>query len=740
MPKGVAVISLIVGFLVLAGAVTVIVNQSFGSDGAEQPSDDGQNGGQDPATVPTGHRAGNHVHEAPTVQVADLEWNLSAGPASLVGTVLHDHPDEVVVQITAKAANGSWQTPLIVNASGNGGWNWTVPYDLAGVWTIQVLAEHPPESTSSPAALIELNLTGSPPVTEPSGEDGEDGSGGDGGQGGSGNGSTPLSGQCLDSHSNLAQHIHPTLRIFSDGDQVAIPADIGIDTWACPSAMHLVHTHDFTGRLHVESHEPIELPLGTFFEIWGEVFNSTQVLDLKADANHTLSMTVDGVDVDTWQHTVLADGQVIVIDHQTAPMAGGGNGSNGTGGGDGENGSNGTVDPPDGGNNTNQTTYDSSDLAQFWLDFFFCQDGDSPPIDDYNTTAFDGHVCDVSVTTNSTHVIITSNGLPEHDLESGPGCCASAQDLTWSLPRAPINDTTGGHDSSDCPSAAGAYECAGERGPVAVAVNGVPFFGPEDGPGGDAVASHHGEYEEDRQQIWLGVCHGHSGPGGMYHYHADANCVHWHPDSDAGGVMLDYDMLNTTYDGNHSKPIGAAFDGYPIYGVWGEAENGSIVEMRSSYRLKAGETGYNGIDDYEFIPGLGDLDVCNGHFSATPEFPDGIYHYHSTLNNGDGDMGFPYFLICYHGEADMSNSEGGDGGPDCSGFGETWGPGIGPPPPGCEGGPGGGGGQTNSMSRGVTPLSAVVASSMSLSAIMLGALLGVLAHVATERSRRGLRR
>jgi hypothetical protein len=111
-----------------------------------------------------------------------------------------------------------------------------------------------------------------------------------------------------------------------------------------------------------------------------------------------------------------------------------------------------------------------------------------------------------------------------------------------------------------------------------------------------------------------------------------------------------------------------------------------VVEMKSSYKLKAGETGYNGIDDYEYMEGLGDLDVCNGHFGPTPEFPDGIYHYHSTMMNGESDMGFPYFLLCYHGETFLDE---GNGGVDCSGFGETWGPGIGPPPPGCEGGPGG---------------------------------------------------
>ena len=135
-------------------------------------------------------------------------------------------------------------------------------------------------------------------------------------------------------------------------------------------------------------------------------------------------------------------------------------------------------------------------------------------------------------------------------------------------------------------------------------------------------------------------------------------------------------------------------DGYPIYGLWGYDDQMNIVEMKSSYKLKEGETGYNGIDDYVYVQALGHLDVCNGHFGPTPEFPDGIYHYHSTMMNGEGEMGFPYFLLCYHGETFLD--EGGNG-VDCSGFGETWGPGIGPPPEGCENGGGGQGGQLSNV-------------------------------------------
>jgi len=384
-------------------------------------------------------------------------------------------------------------------------------------------------------------------------------------------------------------------------------------------------------------------------------------------------------------------------------------GENETNGGDDGNGTDNTTGP----NEATQPTYNASDLGQFWLDVFRCQPGHNiTQVDDLTTAAVEALECSVSITMNETHITIATNGLPDHDFESTLACsqandCAAAQNYEWVIPRSPVNDTEGGHDATNCPEAQGDYECAAALGEVAIAINGVPFYGPEDGPGGDAVASHHGVYNEDRQPIELGVCHAHSGMGGTFHYHADANCLHWH--ADEGQSILDYDISTpsavsaNTDNGSYSAVIGVSMDGYPVYGLWGFDENMSVVEMRSSYRLKAGETGYNGIDDYEYVAGLGDLDVCNGHFGPTPEFPDGIYHYHSTMLNGEGEMGFPYFLLCYHGETFLDE---GDGRADCSGFGETWGPGIGPPPPGCENEGGGPppGGQVSS----VEPVSSLV--------------------------------
>jgi len=88
--------------------------------------------------------------------------------------------------------------------------------------------------------------------------------------------------------------------------------------------------------------------------------------------------------------------------------------------------------------------------------------------------------------------------------------------------------------------------------------------------------------------------------GHQYHYHGVPPCI------------------SETVDqaGTHSAMIGVLLDGYPVYGPLGA--NG--VEMTNA-----------------------DLDACSGHFEATPEFPDGIYHYHLTLDAA------PYSIDCYHG-------------------------------------------------------------------------------------------
>ena len=286
--------------------------------------------------------------------------------------------------------------------------------------------------------------------------------------------------------------------------------------------------------------------------------------------------------------------------------------------------------------------------------------------------------CEVSFSEQNNKMVMESNGIPNHDFLSTLGCCADEMDYTAYITMNPVNDTTGGHSSTNCPAAAGRWECAPDRGAVAIGVNGVPIYGPEEGPGGDAVALHFDYFNEDRQPIELGWCAGHSAGTSGYHYHYDANCIYWEPET--GEDMSDYSLSKIPSD-QHSPIVGWAFDGYPIYGMYGYGADGQTIRtISSSYVIErtqdGGDQGYNGIDDWNYVDGVGDLDECNGRFGPTPEFPEGIYHYVSTPVSGSptsvtdtngntvGMIGFPYFLICYHGVADVSGqSLGGGQGP-----------------------------------------------------------------------------
>ena len=270
-----------------------------------------------------------------------------------------------------------------------------------------------------------------------------------------------------------------------------------------------------------------------------------------------------------------------------------------------------------------------------WL----CTYGEPARYDDLTTEQMETMPCTVSVEYSERFAVVSANGIPNHDFESGLGCCTEPQEYVWRIPLQPT--------ITDKPNP------APKRGPVAISINGAPFYGPEDGPGGDAVAAHHDYYVEDRQPITLGVCGGHSGPGGAYHYHYDANCVHWHPDENKSSWKdWSTDLLQPD---DASPVIGFAFDGYPIYGPYGYDDNGNIKEMKSSYRLKQGYTGYGGIDDWEYVKDLGDLDECNGIISKLPATDEPTYHYHASIISGSAEIGFPYFILCYAGEPELSN-------------------------------------------------------------------------------------
>jgi hypothetical protein len=92
-----------------------------------------------------------------------------------------------------------------------------------------------------------------------------------------------------------AFHIHAALRVYADGKQVPVPADIGIEPEA--TSLAPLHTHDASGVIHIESSEQYPFTLGHFFTIWGVKLTSTQLGGYQAAAGKQLTVYADGTPV-----------------------------------------------------------------------------------------------------------------------------------------------------------------------------------------------------------------------------------------------------------------------------------------------------------------------------------------------------------------------------------------------------------------------------------------------------------
>ncbi|HMB06416.1 MAG TPA: fibronectin type III domain-containing protein, partial [Isosphaeraceae bacterium] len=135
----------------------------------------------------------------------------------------------------------------------------------------------------------------------------------------------------VNGHEGLLLHIHPTLTIFIDGQQVVIPANTNIT----PRGLYPIHTHDDTGTIHVESTVPYTFHLKDFFNLWSfttndptKVFNSQQLLGHPIDADHLVIVTVNGQPITDGPDVVLNNddgslfsegGKNIVIFYETLP-------------------------------------------------------------------------------------------------------------------------------------------------------------------------------------------------------------------------------------------------------------------------------------------------------------------------------------------------------------------------------------------------------------------------------------
>ena len=109
----------------------------------------------------------------------------------------------------------------------------------------------------------------------------------------------------------------------------------------------------------------------------------------------------------------------------------------------------------------------------------------------------------------------------------------------------------------------------------------------------------------------------------------------------------------------HSPIIGWALDGNPIYGPYGysdpEDQDSEVKLLTSGYNLNISSVedrpGAFGegffVEDYVF-DSTGDLDICNGRYCKTPDFPQGTYAYFASVESSLAVNRiiprFPYFV------------------------------------------------------------------------------------------------
>lgn len=155
---------------------------------------------------------------------------------------------------------------------------------------------------------------------------------------------------------------------------------------------------------------------------------------------------------------------------------------------------------------------------------------------------------------------------------------------------------------------------------IGVMISGAPLFNDYEDQSREFVAL------DDNLSLdgvfFIDACNGHPlATGDAYHYHGVPYCI-----------TDDVDV-----EGEHSTIIGVLLDGFPIYGPQG---TGGVTLSNA------------------------DLDECSGHIGATPEFLEGIYHYHLTEDAN------PYSIDCFHGEIDYGGDAQG-GPPPGAGEGEA---------------------------------------------------------------------
>lgn len=279
---------------------------------------------------------------------------------------------------------------------------------------------------------------------------------------------------------------------------------------------------------------------------------------------------------------------------------------------------------------------------------------------------------------SANNVYVHTTGVPAYPtgpfLDGNPSV-ASNQNAIFKFPLAPVQNT--GQPTPTTP------------GNIGVLINGVAIFDYRDGvawnpntsalcggpgnppcPGGMGAIMDWNRDAVPAEMDGFDCSKAHPAMGN-YHHHQNPSAFKWDINILSTVCNLyDADGLYSIDSTMHSPLIGFAYDGFPIYGAYGYKNTngtGGIVRIRSSYQLRnitVRNTNPNGNsvsagpnvsatfplgyfkEDYEFIPHPNQeeyLDVHNGRFCITPEYPLGTYCYFATVDS-NWNSAYPYFV------------------------------------------------------------------------------------------------
>ena len=279
-----------------------------------------------------------------------------------------------------------------------------------------------------------------------------------------------------------------------------------------------------------------------------------------------------------------------------------------------------------------------------------------------------------SVKYSTNWVYVTTNGIPAYItgpfLDGNPSLATTQNGAIFKMPLNPTQNT--------------GTATATSGGNIGIFRNGVALFDYRDGVswknstsqicGGpimgctgdgkwnrDAVVGERGGFDCSKAHPAMGNYHHHQNPSA---FNLDLVVI--------STVCSTYpsDGLYVIDSNQHSPLLGYAYDGFPIYGAYAYANTdgtGGIVRMKSGYQYRNITTrtvwadGTDVLDgpavnatyplgyfreDYEFIAHPSDqsyLDIHNGRFCVTPEYPLGIYCYFTTVD-ANHNSAYPYVV------------------------------------------------------------------------------------------------